>query len=42
MVYEHVLGGSHYSEGGGDLDDILGGGCGNWYSHKLDILHMSQ
>jgi len=25
VVYEHVLGGSHYSEGGGELDDILGG-----------------
>ncbi len=24
VVYEHVLGGSHYSEGGGELDDILG------------------
>ena len=29
-------------KGGGEVDDIFGGGCGNRYSHKLDILHMSQ
>ena len=25
VVYEYVWGGNHYSEGGGEVDDIFGG-----------------